>query len=411
MSATFQQFVRELDDPRLYVRVPDRAIFDAHVEKNKKGKVVRKFEKADLERIARNCNQRDQTGTLCPITIGHTDPDEPDETKQPELVGYARKFRVAYDQALGKWTLRADYYIRKDAFGEAKTFPRTSVELWPEDEILDPVALLRRTPQRDLGQWIYSRTGKTVLRYSMESANMNDDELDMGGEPAGGAPDNYGADETPGMGGEAEPSHEEMCEQFARHCMSHPHAKKLAEHFAMEDKPEEPAEDLGEFPVGDPTDTPSAEEEPELHAAFPSGTNGALPGGKKPAAQFRKNQEAVRYSQLQKKMAALEHDAATSKAEAIVTQLTAEGYDLDAGVEVPRLARMNEKQRAAAANHIRRYYRQAPVAQYGRVPVMGSTSEPETIDNMSERRLDQCLQYQRKHKCSFEEAATKAPRK
>src|SRR4051812_45335338 len=151
MIARYRQFLSDLGDPAKFVREPDVAVFDEHVEKGKGGKVVRKFDRAALEEIARNCNARDAGGTPCPITIGHTDPEEADERKQPEIVGYARNFRVRFDGRLSRWTLRSDYYLFKGKYAYARTFTRTSVELWESDHLLDPIALLRRTPQRDLG--------------------------------------------------------------------------------------------------------------------------------------------------------------------------------------------------------------------------------------------------------------------
>ena len=106
----------DLRDEARFVCKRDVPIFDEHVERNKKGKVVRKFDRSDLERIARNCNRRDSIGQFAPLTLGHTDPDQPDETKQPRPVGYAAGYRVKWHPGLGRHVLVTDYYIRRDDY-------------------------------------------------------------------------------------------------------------------------------------------------------------------------------------------------------------------------------------------------------------------------------------------------------
>jgi hypothetical protein len=157
-----------------YRRFPSREIFDEHVEVyhvDEKGepcaptdrgakKVVRRFSRKELKEIAARCNARTRTGALTPLSLGHTDPDQPDEAKQPRLVGYAKNFKVRKQSKRrgGKWVLCADFFVKQAHLEEARTFPRVSIELWPEDKVIDPIALLRRTPQRDLAQWVsYSK--------------------------------------------------------------------------------------------------------------------------------------------------------------------------------------------------------------------------------------------------------------
>src|SRR5215468_9607095 len=127
--------------------VPGVTIFDEHEELGPDGQPVRRFERGDLEDIAVRCNARDAVQP-CPLTIGHTRDNVP-EDQQPEIVGYARSFRVAYSAQLGRHILQADFHLYPHRAGYARQFPRVSVELWPNDRVIDPVALLRRTPQRD----------------------------------------------------------------------------------------------------------------------------------------------------------------------------------------------------------------------------------------------------------------------
>jgi hypothetical protein len=154
-------------DPAQYTLVRGRTLFDEHTEYDAEGKATQVFNKDRLEKMADRNNRRARTGQLCPIAIGHTVDDEKDHTgkvtykareeDQPELVGYVKNYRVKFSKRLGKYVVRADWYIRNDKFQKAASFPRVSIERWKDDTI-DPVSLLRRTPARDLGQWTYARS-------------------------------------------------------------------------------------------------------------------------------------------------------------------------------------------------------------------------------------------------------------
>lgn len=173
----------DFTDSSAWTVTRDVAVFDEHQDRSKDGKLVRKFTRKDLVAIAENCNRREAKGQLCPLSIGHTQDDAP-ETQQPELVGYARNFRVKYDEALGRYTIRADYYLKADKAKEAATYPRTSVEYWPDDKVFDPIALIRRTPRRDLGQWTYGRplarkhSKLRPVRYAMGETDMAEERED-----------------------------------------------------------------------------------------------------------------------------------------------------------------------------------------------------------------------------------------
>lgn len=177
------------DDPSRWEVLTARNVFDEHTDE-RKGKSVRRFTRADLDEIARRCNVRDRKGQCCPLTLGHTRDDAP-EKDQPEIVGYARNFRVAYDERLGRHVIRADYYLRRDRAREAREYPNVSVEYWPDGRFFDPIALLRRTPQRDLGQWTYHRKQAgtaAVIRYAMGDkpvADEREDEREEDKGPAG----------------------------------------------------------------------------------------------------------------------------------------------------------------------------------------------------------------------------------
>lgn len=157
-------------------RRPGVNVFDEHERKLTRRKkvdgkdvdesVTVQFKKHDLEQIAAECNERDRTGNFCALSLGHTLDGRP-EIEQPPHVGYARQFYVAYDNTLKRYVIRATYYIRRDRLGAAVEFPRTSVEYWHDRKFFDPIALLRRTPARDLGQWTYALDRGEVLPISV----------------------------------------------------------------------------------------------------------------------------------------------------------------------------------------------------------------------------------------------------
>src|SRR5690242_14229299 len=170
-----------------YVRVPCVPIFDEHDEYDAQGQPVRRFGAAELRTIAGRCNARaQQTGDLSPFGPGHTFDDVYDkagrliykarEEDQPPPWGYLHNYQLARYGPEGKLAVCADFYVKKqltdnrgqpvDGLQYLKTFPRRSVELWAEDGIIDWVAVLRRTPQRDLGLLTYAR----AVHYVREPA-------------------------------------------------------------------------------------------------------------------------------------------------------------------------------------------------------------------------------------------------
>lgn len=386
----------ELNDPRRYVRLPARDVFDAHIERNKAGDIVRSFRKADLEEIAANCNERSGQGSLCPLTRGHTDPDEKDESKQPPIMGYAKDYRVEFSKSLNRWVIRADFYIRKDRYEVAKEYPRVSVELWPgsDDRFFDPIALLKRTPQRSLGQWIYAKppgAAGRVVRYSMADKSgggtMNDEDV-MPPE-----------DETPDLppeGGEAEPSHEEKAEQFMKHIFSHPDAQHFCKHYAM--PAEEPSgEDL---PPEEPSPEapPDAAAPPAQYGAFPSATNGAAPDPVKEKERFAKAADQRRSAEL------------------MVKTLESEHIVFDRQRELSTLVRMPKAEQEAHAEYMRAYYQKMPVGSTriptARTPAPAGKAKPKDVHEMSREQMVEATElvarYEKQGKAiTFEQAAKK----
>lgn len=409
MNAIPREVEQELADTSKYVRVPARTIFDEHDEvyhvdaggrpcrPDAPGakKKVRRFTREKLEEIARRCNRRDATGSLAPLCFGHTDPDQKDETKQPAPRGYACGYSVAYSPELGRNVLRADFYVKKAHYQQARTFPRVSIELWERHGVIDPISLLRRSPARDLGQWTYSRKDG-VLRYSM--GDQMDDMPDDAPPPGEGAAE---------VGGPTPEEHE----QYARHCYSHPLAQKFSAHYAMPEEPEVPE------PMGrpDPTAAPDAEE-PLMHGMAVTGaSNGAVPKPAAPAkgkpTQFAKDMEASRISKMEREIALLrrERDGEIEgrnleAGRRWVATLAGEGFELDPDEEALAFSKLDEAGRARRAESVRRYHRQAPVGYDRAVPVAKAAGAREADGIQSDGHFDRALQYTRANGCSFEEA-------
>lgn len=466
MPEDLRQVEKMLEDPRHYAVRRGVNVFDEHDEtyyepvyddkgnpvKDDKGqvkrkKVVKKFTKDELQKIAEHNNRRSARGDLTPLAIGHTKRDpEAREEDQPELVGYAKNYRVEWDVPHKRWMLRADYYIRRADYAKAQTYPRTSIELYPASNDIDPISLIRRTPQRDLGQWVYSRdnhsysrhyarfdphTGRraTVLCYSME----NNDMADAYQEPAAPA-------------APPESTHEEMVDQFARHVFSHPHAMKLAQHYAAE----------SQAPVGIPDATPSAPEpaaegkgkgdeiepgakksdaeaeDPLKHSAQASATNGAPPQPQKveragstddEVKRMQRDQESIRYARLEKTLQELQGTVQTlvdtnketarkyarSESEKVAQQLVYEGFDIDIAEEVGRMEGMTAADRQKHADYVRKYHRQAPTTPAPMIGRRDSTQPPmgegrtttvvtvNGVDSEVDKGEMEVLQFQRQH--------------
>lgn len=161
-------------------------LFDSHDEFDKDGKLVRKFGLAELQKIARNCNNRSRTtGDLAPWGPGHTKDDVATEDDQPPVRGYYHNYRVGKYGPSEKLAVLADCYVQRnvklangkvvDGIEYARGLPRRSVELWPSSMTIDWIAHLRRSPQRDLGLLANARDPFTeeVKRYSRDQESVS----------------------------------------------------------------------------------------------------------------------------------------------------------------------------------------------------------------------------------------------
>lgn len=412
-----------------YEFFPERVVFDEHDEKAG-GKVVRSFKKQDLERIVRKCNALAAQGDLCPLTIGHTIPGETvKETDQPEIVGYAKDFKVCYHRVKKKHVIVSNWYIKKDRVAEARKYPRVSVELWPAEDRFDPIALLRRTPELELGQWTYgkNRAGKQVIRYAMEMCNMPE-------EPVDGEHKALMQDE----------EHAKKVHHFMKHVFTHPHVQHFMKHYGKADGAGPDPTATPDAAAPSPTDISEAElageiegeleeKEAEKHAAMLSGTNGAVPeqhGKKTPKPDNKKGTttpsqdaeliryrklEADRYAKLEAEMKTLREDNLKvkeqeryAKARQKVTQLVAEGYQLNADKEVLRFSKMTDEQMTEWESEIRVNYRQDP-SGVPMLPVLQTEVDlPEMVDTSvkrySKELVNRAAAYAPAHGISFDEA-------
>lgn len=156
-----------------YELVRDIVIFDEHSEFDDAGKLVRRFDKEKLGKIVHKCNERmRKTGDLSPIGPGHTSSKAP-ELLQPPIFGYAADMYIGTYGPENKLGIKAKFYMKRQVEipdpakpGQIKTisgrealkeFPRRSIELWYGDDLIDWVALLKRTPERDLGLTAYQK--------------------------------------------------------------------------------------------------------------------------------------------------------------------------------------------------------------------------------------------------------------
>jgi hypothetical protein len=462
MAQELEELLDELDDPRHYVKVPNRVVFDAHEEvwdepildedgepkKGKDGKPVtekkrRTFNEPALRYIAERCNERDEQGNLCQLAIGHTRPGRP-EVEQPEAVGYSRNFHTEYEPRLKRHVIKADYYIRADEYAKARSYPNTSVELWPPEAteedadawFFHPICLIRRTPKRPVGQWTYAmhQSGRRVIRYAMEDKAADDmppvsDPEEEGG-PEGGGEDLPSLDAPgPSPGGiedespeseAAEPSHPEKVEQYMKHCYGHPYARYFAKHYAADSatNPEGGGEMEEESPEVPPTEPPSAEG-PDQYAAALSGTN-AMPqpvGKKDQVARMQRDQKAsqqarhdARIAALEKELKVMRYERDRADCERMVMQLESENVELDRAEEVEELLKRKPEDREKYLDRCRKRYQRAPIGG-NRIPVTrgpGVVGKPDVDPHTGELSREcqaRILLYQKEHGwCEWEDA-------
>lgn len=366
--------------------IPGIPVFDEHDEYDEKGKVVRKFDKKKLAAIAEATNAREaQTGDMALSGPGHTIDGAP-ETAQPPPWGFYRNFRVGTFGPKKITALLADLVVRKDKKDEALSYPRRSIELWTKDNVIDWVAHLRRTPERDLGLLAYSKdhgvhtpgraqplysdatkrrqlaaqlspSGK--LRYAME-ANVSD---------ATNTPDN-------------DPDFDRFCAMMDRYMAKH-HAKYAA------------GPGFGGSPGFVPTQVAPA-------ASAPAATTPIKRDDDAERVQrLQRDAELLRFSRMEAQLAELNSQVNRRDAEIAVRTLMAEGHDLDVSAELEQFSRLDPAGREARANHIRRYHRKDPTGG-GWVQLAADPVGKARETNKEER--DRAVSYATRNGVSYDEA-------
>lgn len=388
VASAADDIMAALDDPRLWEIGPERNVFDEHTELQPDGS-QEVFDRPRLERIAANCNAKDYKGQPCPMSVGHTVDGAP-ETDQPPIVGYWRYFRVAWDERLQKWVIRARPYVRRDKAAVAAQYPRVSVERWPGADIFDPIAILVRTPRLDVGQWTYGRAGARQ-RYSME-ASMPDF---APASPAGGLPGQPkpppAAPPAPTPEGGTHDEYARMCPHIKRYMAEHlPHLHELHKKYAEEFHPPEEA-------PANPAEPPKLP--PSGEASTPT----------QEAERMQKQSAAIQYQRLEQEVAALRYQAALATSERIVAQLEFEGYRIPSRqAEVERMARLDEAGRKSREEEIRLCYQKAPVGP-GRGAREDFVQTARDAGPGGKRQLDRdgmtrALKYQREKGVSWDDA-------
>lgn len=389
-----------------YVLIPDVPIFDAHDEfdysGNQKtnanwGKLIRRFDKARLQAIADKCNGRQEsTGDLAPFGPGHTIPNQYDakgimvrpakEEDQPPIWGYLADYRVGPFGPERKTGLLINLYAKAEhAEKVKKEFPRRSIELYPKDNTIDWLAVLRRSPQRDLGLLAYSKSAHAAgvtrwcpweqetrvyavgqkamaacysadgkLRYSMENSIMSDEKID---DPTLQPNADVPADDS------LSPEEARTAERFMKHYQNkHPMLQYMCKYGAD-----------GGMQMPSPTNmAPPAPMTPLPDAAAGAPPIGAPPGGpsdeKKDKERMSKESDAIRYSRLEAEVKQLraERDTETQRyqraqCERDVIQLEGEGYELDRADEVAELLSRTPEQRKTYIARLKKRYQRAPV--------------------------------------------------
>jgi hypothetical protein len=385
----------DFSDGRRWADAGEHAVFCEHLARHPQTGDEIRVDKDRLERIAAVNNARFTPGAL---TLGHTVPHQYDqdgrvaratpEGEQPETVGYLKGFSVRWHPGLKKYALYARYYLAKDREAEARTYPRTSVEWFPDDDSLPSVSLLRRAPRLDLGQWTYAAGGRACLRYAIDG-------------PDGDAPD-------PTDPADHRDANADLVNQICA---------------ALEKK----YPGLATLAAPPPGAGPPGAAPPDLNAAgpgFPGGGGNAFlpgPGGAPPRrpeeglpmadprqpatpaapvdvlAQLRADLDQERQ---QTRDLALRY--ARAECERIADALDAAGYQFDRGHLVGELVPLDDAGRLAAAERVRKYSRQAPV---GGEPIRFAEADRPVVTTAEER--DAAVRLATHSKISFDDALTR----
>lgn len=367
--------LKKFDDPNLWHIERGVPVFDAHAEYDAAGRLLRRFGVEELVRIAANCNRRERdTGDACPITEGHTRVGAP-ESAQPAVLGFARNFRVGRFGPSRRLALLADFYIDRACLPVARKYPRRSIELYLREMIIDPIALLVRTPGRDLGLLTFSQHSQRI-RYKMEDTDVDDKPLAIFTQE-----ENHTADLLT-------PEQEELAERFWSYYQKH---KLDAQELQPRDSSVPQSLGLEE-------------------------TQTAVVDDKE---RMRREQEALRFAQteariveLERALVAEQRASRRSARERDLIQLEVLGYQFDRAEEIEHVADLPADKYAKHLDRIQKYHQRAPVGALLATPSLEHWAPGDLARGNGKRygkeQVARAVQYVTDHpEVSYEEALEK----
>lgn len=372
MSATIAdpslEALKHLDEPGKFIVRRAVPIFCEHTDPITGEKVGR----AKLETLARNTNRREQEeGVPMGIVIGHTPGRKEEEIQH---VGYARNHRVAKFGPKQKLGIVSDFYYKPECYEKAKQYPHRSIERWVDDEIMDPVSLLARTPQLDLGLLLPDDGHPVQKKLAVN------DGCELMVYARGGVRRVY-----------------QMSEESP--CMD------LTEFLdGLETLIQRARATCGGGEGGEPMTNP--EPQPQTYEASPSGTNTAMP-------------ELLTYSKEQYEALKAERDAFKVKAEEAqikadeaqrlyqkqarektLTALKNEGVDVDVAAELADTEALDDAAFEKHTAKVKKCYRRTARPAAGFIETEQPPAPEMSVDETEyEKYRPLVREYQRKHKC------------
>lgn len=360
-----------------YVLVPDFVVFDEHDEFDSQGNLIRRFDRAKLQKIVDRCNARqNHSGDLAVIAPGHSLDNPKSEEDQPPPFGFGADWRLGRFGPGQKLGIICDAYIRKqittkdgktvDGPEYVQSFPRRSPEVWPNHpdvpaharDSIDWIALLRRAPQRDIGLSVYqrtysdrrevigdvTRTGK--MRYQMEKP--------MADEPNPvAAPNADVPTDTPTDGGDQPPEgHEEFAKHLDYAMANHPHLKHLAGICQKYGMGEAALDATNAMPPGGP---PAPDDD---DAGPMRNQRGDV---RKTKTQRDLDKQRTDLEALKNEMAIERQRLRVEKFEMALEELRQDGYEIDIAAEMEECGAMDEKAFDKHTARIKRCYQRGPV--------------------------------------------------
>lgn len=403
------------------ITITDVPVFDQHGS----------YTRADLEEIARNSQRRiDDTGDKCPLTLGHT-PKRNSNLPDPPIVGYASNFRVAqFGKINPRPCIFADFEVDEKAQDEVRARPRRSVELWPQDRIIDPIALLgSRTPQRDLGLLTFQRkpgayAGQEPIRYEMGADPMLDAQSfmevfmetpvgkwiqkQMDADQQAEAVNSIAADD---LNRKAEELNEPDADDLGMPGDEPPMGEDLGD---LGDEP--PGDTLGDEPPMDSDAPPFGDDEDEKKKEPKKMSRNGTKVAPNEAVRMERDQLAVKFANAEARIAELEAKQANAEAKAMrsererqFVQLESEGYQFSRAEEMDHCKDFSPEQFDRHISRIRKCYSRAPIgARIYTEPMGDGGPQDKTEKALTREGLQKVQRYMRDNKGVTYEKAVEA---